>query len=733
MKKILAICLCISLLVGYFAVSPKVTKAEAKVMTMETFYSCDKEQLEGDYRVTISTPEEFKLLATYWQEVSERFVNGEDVLSVFWDTNITYELINDLQMSPYTYEYDSESDRIQIYYEDTLEACYSPGDKAYYPDLNSTEEISYKWKTESLDCIRNRYCQNFDGNGHTISGIYQKKRSTEMADDSTGFINTGLFCYFNKVENLVVEDAFVIGDGIGRVSVLGTGNNQINNIVGKNIQMIGEGDMGFLGYTDLTDIRNVDLEGNAFSTESGSVGILASRCDGNVLNCRVKGYAKILTDGSGYGCIGGICGLYNPRGNDKVIQNCQSQVVLAGKGAEYGGICGKVYGTENANIIDCQFDGEIHGYDDPEHRYKYSVGGICGAFKGRCMNQCVNTGNVTGYVGYVGGLVGQMVSGEIINCVNRGNIGLGYEGKNYYDGEELSAGGLLGFSGEYTDSSCDMLVCNSYNLGNVKSISGSYGGVQGLVYGDKFEIQNVYTIPVKEDADEYEQAFGKYLDGSINNYHVYEEEEAEALCQLLNDWVDTVDVEEHYMVEKYGKIAYSWEVLPGEIGLVQPTPTPTPVPTATATPTPTSTPTSTPAPIATSTPSPSPSLAPTETPEVEETEEPSPSPDYQLSIFYPTEEPTLTPDVTRKPVATQKATATPAATASQKAEETDASTSAESSVATGSRSCMAAPTFKLYRRKAANGQKYILLKIKKYKGKYVEVWVGSSAGEFTKV
>ena len=161
------------------------------------------------------------------------------------------------------------------------------------------------------------YSGIFDGQGHTISGLYYNG-----SDE-----NAGLFGSLNggKILNVGVENSYFNCGGTY------TG--------------------GICGYNSQGTISGCYIKGTVKC--SVDVGGVVGYNNGTVINCYNNGFV----DGQSSQCVGGICA-YN---NDN-ISNCYNTGKITFSGAS-GGICGNDYGTiEKCYYLDtCKGDDNIYG------------------------------------------------------------------------------------------------------------------------------------------------------------------------------------------------------------------------------------------------------------------------------------------------------------------------------------------------------------------------------------
>ena len=150
-------------------------------------------------------------------------------------------------------------------------------------------------------------------------------------------------------------------------------------------------------------------------------------------------------------CTGAVTGIANSYDGDINISNCKSEVTVSAY-SNVGGIVGHVTGSKNTITVE----------------------------------NCANTGAVSGRNNKVGGIIGIATGGHIVkNCYNRADI----EGFN-------NVGGI---TGQATDSSSRHTVfSNCYSTGKVsiieESTNTSAGALFGVIAMGKGEVSNCYAL-----------------------------------------------------------------------------------------------------------------------------------------------------------------------------------------------------------------------------------------------
>ena len=349
----------------------------------------------------------------------------------------------------------------------------------------------------------------FDGNGHTISGLYMNAKSPDNTDRGLG-----LFSYLGSggtIKNLTVEGEICPGEGVdgpyyypsvGSVAGQCDGGTIINCTSGVNITGYTEGTVGgivagaddggtiencrYTGTIDITigdtrgmggivgqasdcTVENCENAGTVISDihTGGVVG--RNNSGGEVLNCRNSGYVK----SSGNRASGGVVG-----DNYGVIKNSYNIGTVTGSGGWTGGVTGHNVAESSPNAKTGGIVENCYNAGTVSVSGSGSVGGVVGHNNSSVSHTAIvrssyNTGTVTGG-SRTGGVVGYIESGVVENCYNTGDVTGSVDGSD--------AGGVVGRIEvkEYTST-----VSDCYNTGDVTG--GDTGGVVGRIEGNKYE------------------------------------------------------------------------------------------------------------------------------------------------------------------------------------------------------------------------------------------------------
>lgn len=321
-----------------------------------------------------------------------------------------------------------------------------------------------------------KFTGTFEGNNHTIKGIYVKKDGNFA----------GIFGNSDTIQNLTVTDSYIEATG-----------GSVGGIVGA------------LREGNIVNCHNVNTR--VSSSENGNnvggiVGQFGTQnfAEGNIINCTNTG--NVESNGHS---IGGTAGLFA----GKKIEDCVNEGKVTG-GIEngYGMVAGIVGNMVVGDIINCTNKGVITNRG-------ISTGGISGQFQGGEIQFCINIGTIYGGIyndinTYSGGIVGQFLGKKMIeNCVNNGNV-LNKGNTN---------GGICGFLASNSS------IIKSINTGTIQGKGGFEGGICGAI-GDNSSaiIKNCYSLgDVIEEASNVAEIGGiiatinKGFSGTIsNNYNL---------------------------------------------------------------------------------------------------------------------------------------------------------------------------------------------------------------------
>ena len=315
-------------------------------------------------------------------------------------------------------------------------------------DGNVTNGSSFKaWRpmgmADEKGNLTGWYTGIFDGNGHSISGLYVNR--DEAADDVHTWFKSciGLFGYYSGVtRNLSVLDSYMRGkDCIG----------------------------GICGYNDGGTIQNC----YSAATVCGDsyIGGICGRSEGDSIieNCYNTGYV--------YGAarsIGGICG-----DNSATLQGCYNVGNVNGK-FYVGGIVGESSGSGNTIWIkDCYNRGNVIG-DTKD------IGGIGGYIGSSLVENCYSQATVSGNTN-VGGICGNSNKVDFQNA--------------YYD-SNLYTGNAIGYLKDATIKQTEGKTSQAFESGEITYLLQE--GREEAIWGQTLSGNDVQAYPVLGGAKVYQ-------------------------------------------------------------------------------------------------------------------------------------------------------------------------------------------------------------------------------------
>lgn len=345
------------------------------------------------------------------------------------------------------------------------------------------------------------YTGTFDGQGHTIKGLY-------INDDSNTDLCVGLFGHVGnggKVSNVIVDDSYFNGDkSVGGICGKNEGTIQICTVKGKVNGNDSVG--GICGWNNGGTIKNSTNESKVIGSGADVGGVCGSNTvSGLIDNNRNTGAVSGKTN------VGGVCGSNTDSG--LINNSCNTGAVTGtGTGTETDEICvGGVCGKNEATIKKSYNDGAVTSTSD-------YVGGVCGENNG-IMENIYNTGAVKGEDNYIGGVCGYNfsqsndVNAEINYSYNSGTvegkgsyiggvcgyINLGILRDSYYDSNVYTNGKPVGSESPYSPlTNVESKSTSEFNSGFVTYLLNGSTSEEDLVWG---QIIGTDDYPVFNDGE----------------------------------------------------------------------------------------------------------------------------------------------------------------------------------------------------------------------------------------
>lgn len=387
----------------------------------------------------------------------------------------------------------------------------------------------------------NYFRGTFDGQGHTVSGIYINSENDFQ----------GLFGYNEgTIKNIGVTESYIKGEySVGGVCGLnntlrGTISNCYNSgAISGNEEVGGVCGGNYSGSTISNCYNSGSINGTGEYTIAGGV---CGENNGTISNS----YNSGTVIGNCY--VGGVCG----SDSYGTISNCYNTGTISGN-LEVGGVCGWKTGT----ISNCYNTGTINGDEN--------VGGVCGGnYSGGTISNSYNTGTISGYE-EVGGVCGYN-NGTISNCYNTETIS-GHEGvggvcgynirtiSNCYNSGIVSGDWLVG---SVCGDNWDGTISNCYYLEGTAG-----GGIDGIDVSGQAEVKSAEQFASGEvcwllNEEQSEGAWGQKLGTDpcpvlggpavFKDGETYYNEEGTAIVETNSEQASFVIVSENLTINIYG-------------------------------------------------------------------------------------------------------------------------------------------------------------------------------------
>ena len=339
-------------------------------------------------------------------------------------------------------------DKARVYYisapaelaafRDTVNSGVSFANKTVY--LTADIDLNNKaWtpiadeKTSTTPSTSNAFCGVFDGQGHSIQGIY--------VHDTKSF-NRALFGSLYHAE---IRDLSAVVDIQAAKQYTGGIAGQADSTLFENVKVSG---------------KIVNLDGNYVGGLIGS-GVTQTRMTACVNEVNINPDFNLETGTSKTrSYFGGLAG----RAEAPDIQDCVNRGRIAG-GYAVGGLVGTT-GKANGSIARSLNYGEVVAFCNGTTA-SYSAGGIVGyVYKADTIDSCANYGAVNARCMSVGGIAGYFYTkGAVIqNCYNAGSVTNSLSAsQSYY---RTGTGGIAGNNAS-SSSGAQISIVNCYNRGTV--------------------------------------------------------------------------------------------------------------------------------------------------------------------------------------------------------------------------------------------------------------------------
>ena len=325
--------------------------------------------------------------------------------------------------------------------------------------------------------IGNGFFGTYNGDNHTISGLYLTDDSVHTRLDYDNYV--GLFAYAKNAtfKNMKFTDTY-INTKEKTATLLGYGyeNLTLSNITTYGTGIFVDSREGYSAYDGAGVVSNYEGHNMGTLTIENVTNNMNLTCGGSCSGIihRVSGFGEtdeynmILKDLTNNG---NLTFIDSPSGTSGIM-----------------GYCDNGWNTLNALIDNNANNGNLVFDFASNETHGGGVGGLYGYFTARKvkMTNTYNTGNITGFnsLGYFGGIASRInVKDELIvdKCWNSGDMIATYVADAY----RSYAAGLIGGS---DSDDARIIITNSFNTGDIDSPNSGYvAGIMG-----KFEEYSYY-------------------------------------------------------------------------------------------------------------------------------------------------------------------------------------------------------------------------------------------------
>ena len=338
-----------------------------------------------------------------------------------------------------------------------------------------TEQAGYGLPDYEWDLsIESDFAGTFDGNGHTVSGVFM-----DHSKDKIGFFDE--LAGTAVIKNLNIKGKISGRDHVGGIAGSCNTGAVIENCT-FNGTVSGSSIYGYIGGITgramKSTIADCSVSGTVTCTldearkesQQGYVGGICGHNYGSTISgCTnnaevsgngfgtggITGYSQLasVTGSVNKGAVsgnentGGIVGKISASGTAGLHNGCRNEGTVSGI-TKTGGISGTSVGVIKKDeryqtIADCSNTGKVSS--------EYHAGGIAGYLHDSAIEKSSNSGSIDA-VKYSGGISGYVLGGRVINCFNTGEINASSD----------YAGGILAY-----DADAESRLENCYNAGTI--------------------------------------------------------------------------------------------------------------------------------------------------------------------------------------------------------------------------------------------------------------------------
>ena len=263
-------------------------------------------------------------------------------------------------------------------------------------NITLTGDITLTGEWTPIGTESRPYTGNFDGGGHTITGLKIDKSGT---------------------------------DYVGLIGCLGSGG-KVQNVTLTNISVSGANCVGGIAGQNYGTVENCSVNGTVTGKGFTDTGGIAGSNYGTISGCSAEG---TVTGSVNVGGIAGLCAPNYDTGTGSLIgstiEGCHSTAAVSGI-SSVGGVLGNL--GNNSFLMACYSTGNVTATSTDGYAF---VGGVVGINSQGTVTGCYHaTGEITSLgEGRIGGIVGENYIGTVAACYWDSNLSSGTGSNNGKD------------------------------------------------------------------------------------------------------------------------------------------------------------------------------------------------------------------------------------------------------------------------------------------------------------
>jgi len=257
------------------------------------------------------------------------------------------------------------------------------------------------------DLYQRRFSANYDGQGHTISGLYIARTNAASGSEIGMF---GIVTGGSTIQNLIIQNMTVIAT--------------VQTSAGCGM---------LIGGADNASISNITISGGSLTSGVGcmygyAAPLVGSCYNANITNCNSSANVTFNVDAATNDVyksnVAGLIGFADCYTMNYSFSNCYASGNVTSNTGSTGGFIGTAASTDafTGSISECYSSGNV-----TTTTTRYGIGGFVGSStKAVTISNCYSTGDISSgggnYVGGFFGTISQSPGSNFLNCYSTGSV-----------------------------------------------------------------------------------------------------------------------------------------------------------------------------------------------------------------------------------------------------------------------------------------------------------------------